>query len=118
MIHEKIEIGVYKQLIHFVICDNVEKEHEELAEMFDIELDHLDFCGWAEGFEQEHLIIINKARHDNVKEMLTTIVHESFHISNFILKRVGINPDVNNDEAQAYLLDYIFESIIDKIELK
>jgi hypothetical protein len=40
-----------------------------------------------------------------------TIAHEAFHVSSFIMKRVGINPDVNNDEAQAYLLSWIVEQV-------
>jgi hypothetical protein len=39
------------------------------------------------------------------------IAHESVHLTNFIFKDRGINLDLDNDEPQAYLHGWIFESI-------
>jgi len=40
-----------------------------------------------------------------------TIAHEALHATNRILYHVGVDPDHNNDEAQAYLLSYIVDEI-------
>ena len=39
------------------------------------------------------------------------IVHEAVHIVNYIFEHNGIEPDLHNDEAQAYLTGWIFEQI-------
>lgn len=48
-------------------------------------------------------------RKDKLKP--NVIVQECVHIVNFLFKEKGIKLDINNDEPQAYLMDYIFEKI-------
>lgn len=45
------------------------------------------------------------------KSLLSTLVHESVHITNYIFKQHGLKLDVNNDEAQAYITTWVFEQI-------
>ena len=40
-----------------------------------------------------------------------TIAHEAHHIKNMILSGRGVVPDFDNDEAEAYLLNYIVDFI-------
>lgn len=50
---------------------------------------------------------------------LSTFHHESIHIANFILSDVGVETSVDNDEALAYLSEFVFLKIINHFfELK
>ena len=40
------------------------------------------------------------------------IAHECFHATNFIFKKIGAYSDVDNDENQAYLLEYLCDNVI------
>ena len=44
------------------------------------------------------------------------IAHECLHATSYILDWVGIKPDYMNDEAQAYLMQYIFDQVNDFIK--
>lgn len=39
------------------------------------------------------------------------IIHECVHLSNMIFKDRGITPDLDNDEPQAYLLEFLFKKV-------
>lgn len=52
-----------------------------------------------------YIILDTKPKVGDVK--IPTMVHECFHISSMICKQKGIKADHDNDEAQAYMLDYI-----------
>lgn len=59
------------------------------------------------------LIPVDQASDYNI---LTTCAHEAVHIAWYILDVVGISLTVDNHEAQAYLVDYIFGGCKDAIE--
>jgi hypothetical protein len=40
-----------------------------------------------------------------------TIVHEAVHIVNMLFQKKGIYYDLDNDEIQAYMVEYIFNEI-------
>lgn len=40
-----------------------------------------------------------------------TLAHEAFHASGFILDHKGYVPDINNEEPQAYLIEYIMDEL-------
>ena len=42
-----------------------------------------------------------------------TIVHECVHIAWYLLHTIHVNIDVNNHEIQAYLVDYLYEKIVE-----
>ncbi len=49
----------------------------------------------------------------NFRTKLTNgvVAHEALHLVNFIMNEVGIDADRNNDEADAYLLDWFITEI-------
>ena len=55
-------------------------------------------------FKYGVLILLNETTID-------VIVHEALHATNMILHDRGLEASFTNDEAQAYLLDYIVEKI-------
>lgn len=40
-----------------------------------------------------------------------TISHEAFHISSMLFDRINIKADHNNDEAQAYFLEWVVDEV-------
>ena len=44
------------------------------------------------------------------------VLHESVHIANMIFKSIGYYPDIDNDEMQARIIEYIGKSILSMAE--
>ena len=60
--------------------------------------------------------VIHVAFEGNPKTSI--IVHESVHITNYIFELSNIDPDLHNDEPQAYLLQWVFEECFNFIHNK
>ena len=111
MIHKSVSIPLYHQYLQIIICDDVEKEIDQINKKYPSNISKFEFSGYAEGRGKYNLIVLNKKYLKDESFAVSTISHEAFHVTNFIMKRVGIHPDVNNDEAQAYLLSWIVEQV-------
>lgn len=48
----------------------------------------------------------------NVKADLSVLFHEIIHVKNDVFKIVGIELDLDNDEAEAYLVSFLSEKAI------
>ena len=110
MIHKNIEIPLYQQYLQIIVCDDAEKEIDQINKKYPSNIDKFEFSGYAEGRDKFNLIVLNKKYLTDEPFAISTIAHEAFHITSFVMKRV-IHPDVNNDEAQAYLLSWIVEQV-------
>ena len=44
-----------------------------------------------------------------------TIAHEALHVTSFLFDNRGLKLDMNNDEAQAYLLEWIVDKVFEVI---
>lgn len=44
------------------------------------------------------------------------IAHECLHVVNSVWLRIGYNPQKDNDEVDAYLLDYIMSKVLDVVK--
>ena len=111
MTNKNVQVPLYHQYIQIIICDDVEKEIDEVNKKYYVNKNRFDFSGYSEGQGKYNLILLNKKYLTDEAFAISTIAHEAFHVSCFIMNRVGINPDVNNDEAQAYLLSWITEQV-------
>ena len=111
MTHKSIQIPLYHQNLQIIICNDVKKELDEVNKKYYIHNDKFEFSGYSEGNGKCNLILLNKKYLKDEVFAISTIAHEAFHITSFVMKRVGINPDVNNDESQAYLLSWIVEQV-------
>jgi hypothetical protein len=118
MIHKSFKVPLYHQFLQIIICEDVEKEVNEINKKFYINTDTFNFSGYAESTGKYNLILLNKKYLTDEAFAISTIAHEAFHVTNFISKRVGIKPDVNNDEAQAYLLSWIVEKVYEQFKNK
>lgn len=78
------------------------------------DLNHLFYLNATDDYEsfvfkhplaaQFIIVIKGNTRH-------SVIAHECVHLANLIFNYVGVKLDSHNDEAQAYLTGYIFETI-------
>lgn len=69
----------------------------------------IEGCEGLTVFSQNFVIIWSKYKDKSI-ESLTTLVHESVHAANMILDHKGIPMSLENDESQAYLVEWIFEN--------
>ena len=118
MIHKSIKVPLYHQYIQVIICDDAEKEIDQINKKYPANIDRFEFSGYSEGSGKFNLIVLNKKYLTDEAFAISTIAHEAFHITSFVMKRVGIHPDVNNDEAQAYLLSWIVEEVYKQFKNK
>ena len=110
MRHVNFKIDMYEQDIEVVLCEDCADFSNELTNVFYLKEIDWNFSGMIySDSDTRHIVMLNSKFGD--EHLLSTIVHESFHLSNIIMRSIGIKPDLNNDEAQAYLLSYIFENI-------
>lgn len=112
MKYKRITIPMYNQVLHIAISDDIEKEIEELNKRFYTNIDSYDFSGYSASIRRHNLLILNNKEIKDNPTRIGTIAHEAFHISNFVCRRVGIIPDTDNDEAQAYMISWIVEQVI------
>jgi len=63
-------------------------------------------------------ILLNFNNNYGAKISYGTIAHEAVHAASFILDSRGVVPDFNNDEPQAYLVEYIVNEIIKFVKAK
>lgn len=111
MHYARVKIPLYYQYLYVIISDDVEKEIDQIRKIFNINIDRFDFAGYAEAYGKFNLVLLNKKYLKDENFAIGTIAHESFHVTNYIIKRIGIHPDVNNDEPQAYLLSWVCEQV-------
>lgn len=58
----------------------------------------------------DNFVLIWSRYKDKSFESLSTLVHECVHATNMILDHKGIPMSLENDESQAYLVEWIFEN--------
>ena len=112
MIKKKVfDIPIYGRKIVFIACDDPD-ELEKIIPSWGYDYVH-GHCFKSE-YHQEYAyyIVINPFQKD---DRLTkgTIAHECYHCINFICFDKGIELQLNNDEAQAYLMGWLTDKIWD-----
>ncbi len=111
MHYSKAKVPLYYQYLYVIVSDDVEKEIDEIKKVFNINIERFNFSGYTESIDKFNVVVLNKKYLKDENFAVGTIAHESFHVTSFIMKRIGIHPDVNNDEAQAYLLSWVVEQV-------
>ena len=108
---KKIIIPIYPvnfTIIEFETDDELQKMFNDVHFLQEIN----SFNGGV--FEyKEHLYVCFRKINEDGKSYPTPgiIVHESKHLVNEVFNRVGAELDLNNDEPEAYLLQWVFEEI-------
>lgn len=101
MITEKnIIIPIYRYAVKIVIASSVKEASEKFVDIKDNTAK-----GTVLEYEDKCIIVVPP-------DDISTIVHECEHMKNAVWDRIGYTPIVNNDEPDAYLLEYIFNEVM------
>lgn len=90
MIKKKIKIPIYNQSIVLIVTEEENDKYKA-------------FVDYVDGYITA--LFVKKHSTDDL------IVHKTVHLVNFIYSHIGSELDINNDEHQAYLTQYIYEQI-------
>lgn len=109
MIARKIKISIYSGNLHLIFADDLEKDYKFINKRYPklkLNKKGLQFYAITSVINNNYIVVFNMnsfpKKSTNV-EIVETIAHESIHLFSFLSKRIGLYPDVDNDEAQAYL---------------
>lgn len=101
-----IEIDIYKSFVHVNIGTKEEilKETERKGHSCPSYEGTLAHVRYQEG--EDPILYLKKGFSPS------TVVHEAVHCANAILRNIGIRPCYESEEAQSYLIEYIFDQIM------
>jgi hypothetical protein len=115
---KSLTVPIYGNHLHIVIIENWDEDIIKVNKKFYNNFTKNDeVLGLSQQRGQSTLIIINVERHKKIYsgnieiEIIATIAHEAVHACNTIFESKGIRLDVNNDEPQAYFVDYLVKEI-------
>lgn len=115
LIHDSFVIPIYNHTIKLIFY----RDHNLVEDFFKtIDKDYdWDFSDYDAGvIDADYLYVIFEIG-DSKKDFDTSvIVHECTHLKNKIFKHINHNLDIDNDEPEAYLIQYLYETINDKIK--
>lgn len=99
---KKIIVPIYNFTIYFTVFD----KWEEVAKIYGSDTDQ------REGF------LVTNDKYPTILKMFvcadceSTVIHEIIHIKNEIFRVTGIQNDYNNDEPETYLVQFLYEKLI------
>lgn len=105
--HTRIELPPFKAVIDMVVGPSdlavacVPEEFQ--AQLGSVGIATCQFQSGGEGEDYFRCCI------HSTKPILSLIAHEAVHASGWILSSMGVSADFDNDEVQAYLVQYIVE---------
>lgn len=105
---KKLNIPIYRGELNLIKVKELKELHDLFYDIYTFEDGFLDGAG-ALHFD------IPPIKFYIVVEMpanIPILAHEALHATNKILDKRGIKSDFENDEAQAYLLEWIMEECI------
>lgn len=105
MITEKeFKVPIYKVELQIFVYDDIIDDSKEFPEL-------KDCYGFVKVFDEEnciHLVIPNNN--------MPVVIHELEHIKNSIWKLIQHTPNIEEDEPDAYLIEYLYECAEQAIE--
>ncbi len=101
--YDNYDVPIYKGKFLVVICDDVAKLEKKFPHLKEFELSELYAHSFLSG---GGIMCVFNPRNEH-KLTYGVIAHEAVHIANFISLRKGVIVDGNNDEPQAYLVDWV-----------
>lgn len=111
--HKLVEIPIYKKLLMIIDSEDLEYGYqfglEEFYETGDVAFAHTIYSGYGKDNRKCIYVVLN-SKHTEFRPSI--IAHESVHVVNMVFHMIGHEPDVNNDEPQAYLTEWVFDKTI------
>lgn len=113
---KSLQVPIYRGKLIILISNSLEKINKYLPD-FDVTEIYAHATLGDYLSEHGYFIILN-FNNKNRKITDGVITHEAFHISNYLLLDRGVKADFINDEAQAYLMEWITDQIYKFINKK
>lgn len=95
-----ITVPIYRYTLRIVVFDSFKEVVKAFPEVRDN-----DSKGAVLDYGDKSMICVP---HDDIP----TIVHECEHVKNSIWKRIGFIPTYENDEPDAYLIEYLYKEVM------
>ena len=111
------EIPLYRGNLVVVISNDIDKIKALFpADLFNDENIYAHtLYGNCRG-QQDFYIVLNP--YSKYRKMYHgTIAHEALHATSFLLDKRGIQIDVNNDEPQAYLIEWVTDKVYETLRI-
>lgn len=105
MIHRRIKVPLYGCFIHIFINENFKEVSDAYKLRYSEESCSNVACAGTLKLANFYILIRPKTK-------FHYIVHECIHVKNFIFIYTEMILDSNNDEAEAYLTEWIFNEIL------
>ena len=106
-----IQIPIYRGELGLIVSDKIDYIKNIIPEF---ETDDLFAHSYYHNHDgNESFTMILNYNHSDVEIKMGTIAHESYHLVSMILDSRGVALDFNNDEPGAYLMEWIFNTIMD-----
>lgn len=106
---KEIEFPLYRGVLVVMLSNDLDLVRKDIEE-FKLEdiYGHTINVNWKgnNGF-----VVLLNLDNDYRKTHHGTIAHEAIHATNMLLDSRGVLADFNNDEAQAYLLEWVVDEI-------
>ncbi|SED10958.1 hypothetical protein SAMN04489761_4303 [Tenacibaculum sp. MAR_2009_124] len=108
---KEIELPIYHGTIVFIDSNDIGKineRHKLDAKREPFASAYENYKKLDDGSTQTYYLIVCNSK-TKLDFTVGSVAHECFHITNFIFENRGIKADLNNDEPQAYLLEYLMD---------
>lgn len=101
MLTEKIIIvPIYRYVLRIVVFDDFKEVCDKYSEVT-----YSDNKGTVIDYGDKSMICVPP-------DDIPTVVHECEHVKNSIWKRIGFIPTSENDEPDAYLIEYLYKEVM------
>jgi hypothetical protein len=103
---KKVKIPVFRTSLWIIISSNMYKAGETIEDLSTEKLELNSVLAYTYAYTQESgkyriLVFLKPTTKPG------TIAHEALHVTSFVNQWHGVKPSFANDEAQAYLLDWV-----------
>lgn len=105
-----INVPLYRGELVIIITNSVKHLKKYIPDWTDKEIYASTYYALYKDKTQGYYIILNfKSPYRKIQH--GTIAHESVHAAHFIMKHRGLTVDIDNDEAEAYLVEWITDQV-------
>lgn len=109
--HTKVSaIPLYRGVFIWMISNDKDKINKRIYNFNKEPCAHCFELSWSNKYGV--CILLNFDNNYGAKISYGTLAHEAVHAASFVFDSRGVQPDFNNDEPQAYLVEYIVDELV------
>ena len=110
-VNYKIFVPIYKATVEVYICDESKDISETMKRLYDYDHDstYTDAISMRIAYKSKLAFCLFLV---DGKTKVSQIAHESLHLAWYILDHCNVEVDKHNQEALAYLIEYLCEEVL------